>query len=155
MIVIRHYYFFIAAVGIGAMCGALCRHQIGKVATEQISKDPAKFKYLSGWHTAGINVLGSFILGGIFATPLVNEDPKNFIQQHPKVSIKAPSTASMAKTINKSMSNNWNSFTVGMTPRMKLLLGVGFCGSFSKLRENQLFAAVCSNDQQHYDDIHL
>mmetsp|Transcript_25143 Transcript_25143/g.36975 ORF Transcript_25143/g.36975 Transcript_25143/m.36975 type:complete len:160 (-) Transcript_25143:474-953(-) len=96
-----------AAVGFGAVCGALCRHQLGKMAAEKIASDPAKFGHLTGWHTAGINILGSFTLGGIAGTPLIDA-PK---QLQKKVSCSSPQ--------------------FGLTPRMKLLLGVGFCGSFT------------------------
>lgn len=59
-----------------------------------------------GWHTAGINVLGSFVLGGVFGSPLVDSS----------ISATVPSKQSI---------------TQGLTPRMKLLIGVGFCGSFT------------------------
>jgi len=35
------------AVGAGAVCGALCRHHVGKFAADRIAKDPS-LKYLSG-----------------------------------------------------------------------------------------------------------
>jgi F0F1-type ATP synthase membrane subunit c/vacuolar-type H+-ATPase subunit K len=35
------------AVGAGAVCGALCRHHVGKFAADSIAKDPS-LKYLSG-----------------------------------------------------------------------------------------------------------
>lgn len=35
------------AVGVGAVCGALCRHHAGRLATERIAKDP-KLKSLTG-----------------------------------------------------------------------------------------------------------
>ena len=106
----------------GAVCGALCRHHIGKAATERISKDP-NLKFLTGWHTAGINILGSFVLGGVFGTPLVNESQKPLSPAVRSV----PSSLSARKPV---VSGGTAAF--GMTPRMKLLLGVGFCGSFSK-----------------------
>lgn len=62
---------------------------------------------MSGWHTAGINVLGSFILGGVFSTPL--REPQNSI-------------------IAKSAKQNCG---FALSPRMKLLVGVGFCGAFT------------------------
>jgi CrcB protein len=85
-----------AAVGVGAVCGALCRHQIGRVAAERIAADPKRYGPWTGWHTAGINIFGSFLLGGIVGSP-----------------ISTPQRA------------------VGLSPRAKLLLGVGFCGSFT------------------------
>mmetsp|Transcript_1973 Transcript_1973/g.2379 ORF Transcript_1973/g.2379 Transcript_1973/m.2379 type:complete len:184 (+) Transcript_1973:109-660(+) len=120
-----------AAVGVGAVCGALCRHHIGKAATERISRDP-NLKYLTGWHTAGINILGSFVLGGVFGTPIVNagagagaETPKASL---PSSAMRKPpvvGTCSGGNTMGSMVSG------IGMTPRMKLLLGVGFCGSFT------------------------
>jgi len=94
-------------VGAGAVCGALCRFQIGKVVTERIAKNP-KLGHLTGWHTAGINVLGSFALGGIFGSPLID-----------------------TKSMNPGVKPSSIRSTFGMTPRMKLLCGVGFCGSFT------------------------
>jgi len=85
-----------AAVGVGAVCGALCRYQIGRLAVDRIAADPKRFGSFTGWHTCGINVLGSFVLGGIAGSPVASS---------PKAS--------------------------GLTPRAKLLLGVGFCGSFT------------------------
>ena len=97
-----------AAVGIGAVCGALCRHHVGQAATKQIAKDPKRFGHLTGWHTAGINVLGSFILGGVFASPLIGAE--------------AAATAKNTPAATQSF---------GLTPRAKLMAGVGFCGSFT------------------------
>lgn len=85
-----------AAVGVGAVFGALSRYQIGRVATERIAADPKKYGHFTAWHTAGINVVGSFILGTVAGSPV-------------------------ATSPNAS----------GLTPRAKLLLGVGFCGSFT------------------------
>ena len=93
------------AISAGAAAGAYSRYSAGKIATEQIARDPKRFGALSGWHTAGINVVGSFILGGVFGTPNVN------IQD-----IAKPSSSSTTR---------------GLTPRQKLLFGVGFCGSFT------------------------
>lgn len=45
-----------AAIGAGAVCGALCRHQIGKAATKRIAKDP-NLKYLTGKSTNNINCI--------------------------------------------------------------------------------------------------
>ena len=85
-----------AAVGVGAVCGALCRYQVGRVVAERIAADPKRFGHYSGWHTCGINVLGSFVLGGIAGSPVATS-PK----------------------------------ATGLTPRAKLMLGLGFCGSFT------------------------
>lgn len=115
----------LAAVGVGAICGALCRNQIGKTATERIAKDP-NLKHLAGWHTAGINIVGSFVLGGVFATPLVDGKSMGAGVKPPVPPMKP------APSMTKSAQNKINSLSAGLTPRMKLLLGVGFCGSFSK-----------------------
>ena len=104
-----------AAVGLGAVAGALCRHQVGQQATKQIAKDP-KLHYLAGWHTAAINVFGSFILGGVFALPVVAAE--------------SSSAAAGAKAPSPPPSAISQGF-VGVTPRTKLLAGVGFCGSFT------------------------
>eukprot|EP01083_Nonionella_stella_P114771 339663_1 len=106
-----------AAVGAGAMCGALCRHHLGKAATERIAKDPS-LKYLTGWHTAGINVLGSFILGGVYGSPLV-DTTATVTTAAAKIKTATATSTAAASGIS------------GLSPRMKLLLGVGFCGSFT------------------------
>lgn len=82
-----------AAVGVGAVCGALCRYQVGRVAADRIAADPKRFGHYSGWHTCGINMVGSFLLGSVAASPVAT--------------------------------------TNGLTSRTKLMLGVGFCGSFT------------------------
>eukprot|EP00286_Rhodomonas_abbreviata_P029795 CAMPEP_0181292654 /NCGR_PEP_ID=MMETSP1101-20121128/2627_1 /TAXON_ID=46948 /ORGANISM="Rhodomonas abbreviata, Strain Caron Lab Isolate" /LENGTH=127 /DNA_ID=CAMNT_0023397149 /DNA_START=120 /DNA_END=503 /DNA_ORIENTATION=+ len=68
-----------AAISAGAIAGALARHNICEIV--------ARMK-LKPWGVAGINVLGSFILGAVATS--------------------AP-----------------------VPPRIKLLLGTGFCGSFT------------------------
>mmetsp|Transcript_12215 Transcript_12215/g.17912 ORF Transcript_12215/g.17912 Transcript_12215/m.17912 type:complete len:141 (-) Transcript_12215:846-1268(-) len=83
-----------AAIGVGAFCGALSRYQVGRITGEIIAENPARLGGLTNWHTAGINILGSFILGGV----------------------------------SQATTTTWPS---GLTPRMKLLLGTGFCGSFT------------------------
>ena len=88
------------AVSIGAVCGAMSRYQAGKMAAEWIAADPKLRSHWQGWHTAAINVGGSFILGIVTGTPLVSEPAKP-------------------------------TGTFGLSPRAKLLLGVGFCGSFT------------------------
>ena len=85
------------ALGTGAFCGAYCRYQIGRFVTSKFertctSTSPSPWM---GWHTAGINIVGSFILGGISQAP---ESPM---------------------------------LREGLTARTKLMLGVGFCGSFT------------------------
>eukprot|EP00536_Pseudo-nitzschia_multiseries_P005985 jgi/Psemu1/192044/e_gw1.122.65.1 len=62
-------------------------------------------------HTAGLNISGSFLLGVIYGMPTIDVDKVNRIQ------------SGMVK-------NPWERFQV-LTPRAKLMLGVGFCGSFT------------------------
>jgi len=88
------------AVSIGAVFGAISRYQAGRMATEWIAADPKLRSHWQGWHTAAINVGGSFILGVVTGVPLVSEPPQ-------------PASK------------------FALSPRAKLLLGVGFCGSFT------------------------
>lgn len=95
----------VCAVGVGAVCGALSRYQIGRVAaaaatdsaavaTGRSSSSTSSLSSSPLWHTAGINVLGSFVLGGV---------------------VGSADTAAGGP----------------LTPRHRLSLGVGFCGSFT------------------------
>lgn len=105
------------AIGVGAVCGALTRYQCGRVFGEWIASDPNLLKKqgggllqpqnLTGWHTALINVGGSFLLGGVAAAPSAVESSSSA----------KPSTTHFS--------------TFGLSPRVRLLLGVGFCGSFT------------------------
>jgi len=101
----------VAAIGIGAFFGAVSRYQAGKIAADFISTDPKRFGKLTGWHTAGLNISGSFLLGAIYAMPTVDVNKVNQLQ------------SSIA-------TKPWEKFQ-GLTPRAKLMLGVGFCGSFT------------------------
>lgn len=85
------------AVSIGAVSGALARHHLGKVSYEYILKDPNRLGHLTGWHIAGINISGSFLLGMLVGVP----------------------TTTSTTT------------TTSISARTKLMLGVGFCGSFT------------------------
>ena len=49
------------AVACGAVCGALARHNIALIATQNA---------LAPWHIAGINTAGSAVLGAVAAAPL-------------------------------------------------------------------------------------
>lgn len=89
------------ALGTGAFCGAFCRYQVGRFVASSLerrasasgSNNPSP--WMVGWHTAGINIVGSFLLGGISQAP---ESPL---------------------------------LREGLSARTKLMLGVGFCGSFT------------------------
>ena len=90
------------ALGVGAFFGALSRYQAGRVAAEFIASDPKRYGKLAGWHTAGINVAGSFLLGGITAAPtVVNVARINAQGAQPKGALQ------------------------GLSPRTKLMMGVG------------------------------
>jgi len=98
------------------MGGALSRYQAGKIASDFIATDPKRFGKLTGWHTAGLNISGSFLLGVISAMPTVDVDK-----------------------INQFQSNKPFERFQGLSPRAKLMLGVGmylflpstFCGMFT------------------------
>mmetsp|Transcript_35550 Transcript_35550/g.74944 ORF Transcript_35550/g.74944 Transcript_35550/m.74944 type:complete len:183 (-) Transcript_35550:347-895(-) len=61
-----------ACVGVGAVTGAVCRWQIGNVVTRKLQEYP-RLSYFQGWHTAGINILGSFVLGTLAGLPTVDQ----------------------------------------------------------------------------------
>ena len=90
---------------------AICRGEntsLGaSIAYYSLVPDPCNFLSFS-WHTAGINIAGSFILGGVTGAPLAKK------QSPPSATRAAP----------------WM-MPSGLSPRAKLLLGVGFCGSFT------------------------
>jgi len=73
-----------------------------------------------GWHTAGINVFGSFVLGGIFATPVS-------ATKAVESSTNLPNPNSLVRGGGSTSATT----LFGITPRTKLLAGVGFCGSFT------------------------
>jgi CrcB protein len=91
-----------AAIGIGAVAGAICRYQIGNIAAAKIARDPKRLSFISGWHTAGINVCGSLILGFLAGVP-----------------------------ITSTTMSNGDQLIKGISPRTRLCVGVGFCGSFT------------------------
>ncbi|KAL3773585.1 LOW QUALITY PROTEIN: hypothetical protein ACHAWO_003072 [Cyclotella atomus] len=66
-----------AAIGIGAVAGAICRYQIGNIAAAKIARDPKRLSFISGWHTAGINVCGSLILGFLAGVPITSTTMSN------------------------------------------------------------------------------
>ncbi len=154
------------AIAIGAVAGAITRYQTGKVVTEYIThrvypNDATKQSYYLGWHTAFINITGSFLLGAIFAAPSINSEmsimptvpPPTVMQpsaytnmsqvkstlSNKSILSRTPTTISTLPTIQPATpSANIATSTVsssssmfGLTTRSKLLLGVGFCGSYT------------------------
>ena len=113
------------ALGVGAFLGAMSRYQAGQVAAEWIAKDPNLRKKFTGWHTAGINVGGSFLLGGVSAFPVRPTPPGPGSTITPTPAVR--SSSSVYPNIVKK--HPW--FEKGMSPRTKLMMGVGFCGSFT------------------------
>lgn len=101
-----------AALGVGAFFGALSRYQCGRLAADWVASDPNRLGRFAGWHTAGINVGGSFLLGCITAAPSAN--------------VKAINESTKAE-----LSNPTRQIFAGLSPRTRLMLGVGFCGSFT------------------------
>ncbi|KAL7529225.1 hypothetical protein ACHAWF_002888 [Thalassiosira exigua] len=61
-----------ACIGAGAVTGALCRWQIGNIVTRKIAEEHPRLSHFQGWHTAGINVVGSLILGALAGLPTVD-----------------------------------------------------------------------------------
>lgn len=103
------------AIAIGAICGAITRYQTGRVVTEYITQyihpnDITKQSYYLGWHTAFINISGSFLLGIIFASPTIETTTTNITQPSilPNTNHTA-STVSSKVTTNHSSTNNTNS----------------------------------------------
>lgn len=148
----------IVAVSFGAILGALTRYQVGKVATEYIATDPMRFQKFAGWHTSLINLSGSFLLGGIAGTPTVSKSLSSTVsipqQSSPlynpitstaaaknsvshAIKTTSSSSSSPAGSILRRFSSNRNQnfgnspMIGGMSPRMKLLMGVGFCGAYT------------------------
>lgn len=92
----------VIAIGTGAFFGAMSRYQAGRLAGEWIASDP-NLKRFQGWHTAAINICGSFTLGVISSIPIVSEK---------------------AKVVSRTTG-------FALSERAKLMAGVGFCGSFT------------------------
>ena len=121
----------VCAIGVGAVCGAVSRYQVGRIATEKLAQSDK----WNGWHTAGINIAGSFALGAITAFPISsgtrNSDSSSIVNN-----------PAASKSIRQVIDSNASRFRLNMpvslarsdmhlTPRTKLMLGVGFCGSFT------------------------
>ena len=113
------------AVAVGAVFGALSRYQVGEMAGAWIAKDPVKRAHLQGLHTAGINIAGSFALGSLAGIPTFTAATSS--SSSPLTSSSSSTTAAAA---SKKTPQFWNQLQ-GLSPRTKLLLGVGFCGSFT------------------------
>lgn len=114
------------AVAAGAVLGALSRYHIGRIATEYIANDPNRYGKYKGWHTAAINVFGSFLLGGITGFPGIAAPTPT-----PPLQPSQPSSISKVTPPQDPFSRMMLSLKFGLSPRAKLLLGVGFCGSFT------------------------
>lgn len=97
------------AIGVGAFFGAMSRYHAGRLAGEWIARDPNRLGPYQGWHTAAINIGGSFLLGSVSAAPLSSSSSQGQNVSMRPSAIKQP----------------------GLSPRTKLMLGVGFCGSFT------------------------
>ena len=128
------------AIGIGAVCGAISRYQVGRIAAEKVAQNE-RFQALvsSGWHTAGINIVGSFALGTITAIPtntsIQNKGAGRKLSDvftnnavHPMKQVMDIKTVSSSSALGLKFPNRSN---FHLSPRTKLLLGVGFCGSFT------------------------
>lgn len=61
-----------AYIGVGAVTGAVCRYSIGNLVNRKIAETHPKWSYYQGWHTAGINIVGSFVLGTLAGIPTVD-----------------------------------------------------------------------------------
>jgi fluoride ion exporter CrcB/FEX len=133
------------AVGMGAVLGAVSRYQAGRWAAEWIATDPKRLQKFAGWHTAGINIGGSFLLGAISASPVITSSGASTTtttsgnQEPPTTRTGSPTTTTAKATTTTSRKNTGMVHpklqslqgALSLSPRAKLLLGVGFCGSFT------------------------
>ena len=62
-----------AHIGVGAVVGACARYQIGNIVNRKIAESHPRLAYYSGWHTAGINIFGSFVLGSLAGIPTITD----------------------------------------------------------------------------------
>jgi fluoride ion exporter CrcB/FEX len=147
------------AIGIGACMGAWSRYHIGQCTNKYIQTtilDPKLQTFYQGWHTAGINIMGSFLLGGITALPTTTATTtsttttsSNSIMSTPKSTTLPSSPSSLRVPLIRRLSNPMTSSSAsqvqqypfryptsflpknGISARTKLMFGVGFCGSFT------------------------
>jgi fluoride ion exporter CrcB/FEX len=137
------------AVGMGAVLGAVSRYQAGRWAAEWIATDPKRLSKFAGWHTAGINIGGSFLLGAISASPVIgasttsggaiggNKEPPTTRTGSPTTTTTTtpPPTTTTTSRKNNGLVHHPKlqslQGVLSLSPRAKLLLGVGFCGSFT------------------------
>ena len=74
---------------------------------------------LTGWHTAVLNISGSFLLGAVYAVPTI--ETKTHSTTNTKITSQHPSWMNLIR-------DPWGRIQQGITPRTKLMWGVGFCG---------------------------
>jgi hypothetical protein len=118
--------------------GALSRYQAGRIAAEYIASDPKRYSKWTGWHTAGINVAGSFLLGGIAASPTTTTGS---IMNVKKVNSSPASTAP-----NGLLPANFH----GLSPRAKLMMGVGYVATMENLVDMVVVMDMITNDMCAY-----
>ena len=122
---------------VGAFFGALARYQVGRVAAEYIAHDPNRWNKFTGWHTAGINIGGSFLLGGIAACPTTTATTTTTTTTTVKLPQRKLSTKMLprpfTRTPTTATTSQFHNYLpkVSLSPRTKLMLGVGFCGSYT------------------------
>ena len=91
---------------------------------------------LTGWHTAVLNISGSFLLGAVYAVPTI--ETKTHPTTNTKITSQYPSWINLIR-------DPWGRIQQGITPRTKLMWGVGFCGRYAVDRVNTTIS-LFSND---------
>jgi len=121
MIILNHLLIWILRP-LYLVFGSISRHQIGRIAHNKIKSNQSQRSYLSYWHTAAINISGSFLLGIIVGFPSSispNESKK------PSPSMNSTMDGKPISRVERSAES------FHFSPRMRLLFGTGFCGSFT------------------------
>ena len=77
---------------------------------------------LTGWHTAVLNISGSFLLGAVYAVPTIDTTKNS--TTNTKITSQYPSWINLIR-------DPWGRIQQGITPRTKLMWGVGFCGRYA------------------------